>query len=73
VGLIIPETVQAEERQQFEQMMHSLTMMQQQQVTPVETTEPTVQKPEAAEGEEKVTTSTKISKGILIGKLQKLI
>lgn len=63
---MIPDSVPPAERQDFEQLMHSLTMMQHQPPSPV-TAEETRPETETAEGEERPTTSTKISKGILIG------
>lgn len=70
---MIPETVQPAQKQEFEQLMESLTMMQHQEPTPNVTEEArVVPVPEVAEGEERETTSTKISKGIMFGKIHLL-
>ncbi|XP_052794944.1 spartin-like [Mya arenaria] len=64
VGLMIPDTVPQGERQCFEDLLQNLTMMHQQQeveATPTETTETGEVTPGEAE-----TTSTKISKGLIV-------
>lgn len=75
VGLMLPDTIPLSERQHFEGMLRSLTVMRQQEMTPTEMT-PTdqgeatrqVEKPgeqQVSEGEEQASTSTMISKGLL--------
>lgn len=75
VGLMLPDTVPLGERQRFEDMLSSLTVMRQQEMAPAEAT-PTDQgeatrpreKPreqQVPEGEEQASTSTMISKGLI--------
>lgn len=73
---MIPDNVPLEQREQFELMMHSLTVMEHQQTPTLETEAETAmpeEQPEfseSAENKEQETTSSKISKGILIGQLE---
>ena len=74
---MLPDTVPLGERQRFEDMLSSLTVMRQQEMAPAEAT-PTDQgeatrpreKPreqQVPEGEEQASTSTMISKGLITG------
>ena len=66
---MIPENISAAERQKFERMLESLTALRHQEVMPAESvrTEERTAEPQGAES-----TSTKISKGLLVGKFRTL-
>ena len=77
MGLMLPDSIPQGQRQRFESMLSSLTVMRQQEATPTEVT-PTDQgettrqeekprQPQVTEGEEQASTSTMISKGLLTG------
>ncbi|KAL4229931.1 Spartin [Mactra antiquata] len=71
VGLMMPDTVSSEDRQDFEQILGSLTMLQQQQqVTPTTDTREEVQEDDTRSDQQvdestTSTTSTKIAKGLI--------
>ena len=74
---MLPDSIPLGERQHFEAMLRSLTVMRQQEAAPTEMT-PTDQgeatrqgeiprEPQVAEGEEQASTSTMISRGLITG------
>lgn len=81
VGLILPETVSASDRNLFEGMLGSLTIMNNEETTLLESdidlpqqlipleihSEPMIPTIPETEVQEKERTSTKISKGIIVG------
>ena len=62
---MIPDTVSQVEREKFERMLESLTALRHQEEAPVETVRTDDRTPETRGAE---STSTKISKGLLVGK-----
>ena len=65
VGLMIPDTVSQVEREKFERMLDSLTALRHQEEAPAETVRTDDRTAETRGAE---STSTKISKGLLVGK-----